>query len=151
MTRKLLFVLADGGRARFVERMRDRGDFVTVDQIDHSGELRTLRAELRASPPARTFPGRAPRRSAVGRDDYIRSTKQAFMAEVADRAAALVAQHALEGVVVAAPPQLISPLRTKIDALTKVAGAISKDLTKTPDHELGGWLTDAFRRAQSPP
>lgn len=151
MSRKLLFVLADGGRARFVERTSDNGHFVTFDEIDRSEELLQLRSELRASPPASTFSSRGPRRSAVGREGYVRSAKDAFMSEVADRAVALLAQRGLDGVVVAAPPQLISPLRARMEALTSVVGVIRKDLTKIPDHELNGWLNHIYRPAASAP
>ena len=143
MSRKLLFVLADGGRVRFVERSQSNGHFATFEEIDRTQALSELRAELRASPPARTHASASPRRSAVGREDYLRPAKEAFMAEVAARAAALVRERKLDGVFLAAPPQLITPLRARLDGAAPLAGAIRKDLTKTPDHELGVWLNDA--------
>jgi protein required for attachment to host cells len=140
MSHKLLFVLADGGRARFVERTRSTGHFVTFEEIDGAQALSQLRAELRASPPARTHESASPRRSAVGKEDYVRPAKQAFMAVVAERAVALVREREFDGVFLAAPPQLIGPLQAGLDGSVALAGAIRKDLTKSPDHELGAWL-----------
>lgn len=149
MPRKLLFVLADGGRARFVERSADNGAFVTVDEVDRTPALQQLRAELRASPPVRTHSSTSPRRSAVGREDYLRPAKEAFMAEVAERAAALLKARRLDSVFLAAPSQLIGRLRTRLEDRAPVAGALRKDLTKAPDHELGAWLADAHRGVAS--
>jgi len=148
MSRKLLFVLADGGRARFVERSPSNGHFVTFEEIDRTQALAQLRTELRASPPARTHESASPRRSAVGRDDYVRPAKRAFMAEVAQRAVALVRERELSGVFLAAPPQLIGPLRAGLDGSVPLAGAIRKDLTKARDHELGAWLNAPYSTLQ---
>lgn len=144
MSRKLLFVLADGGRARFVERSPSDGHFVTFEEINHTQALSQLRTELRSSPPARTHESASPRRSAVGKEDYVRTAKQAFMAEVAQRALALIREREFDGVFLAAPPQLIGPLRAGLDASISPTGEIRKDLTKAPDHELGAWLNAAY-------
>lgn len=148
MSRKLLFLLADGGRARFVERSQPNGHFVTFAEIDRTQALSQLRSELRASPPARTHASTSPRRSAVGKEDYIRPAKEAFMAEVAERAVALVRERQLDGVFLAAPSQLISPLRAHLDGAAPVVGAIRKDLTKVQDHDLGAWLSAAHASLQ---
>jgi protein required for attachment to host cells len=140
VTNKLLFVLADGGRARFVKRTPSTGHFVTLEEIDRTSALARLRAELRASPPSSTHASASPRRSAVGEEDFIRPAKEAFMAEVAQRALALVRERELDGVFLAAPPPLIGRLRACLDGQAPLAGAIRKDLTKTPDHDLGAWL-----------
>lgn len=142
---KLLFLLTDGGRARFVERLTETGRFVTFEELDHTERLRALREELRASPPARAFSSASPRRSSVGAEDYIRPAKEAFMGEVAERAGALVRARGLDGVVLAAPTRLIGPLRVRVARCARVTGAIRKDLTKAPDHDLGGWLNEAAR------
>jgi protein required for attachment to host cells len=150
LPRKLLFVLADGGRARLVERSNATGHFVTVETIDGAHDLEQLRRELRASPSARTHESASPRRSTVGPADYIRSAKEAFMGEVAGRALAVVRARQFDGVVLAAPRQLVGPLRAQFATHTTVAGAIRKDLTKTPDHELGAWLNSPNQSSQPP-
>lgn len=142
---KLLFILTDGGRARFVERSAETGRFVTFEELDHTGRLRELRAELRATPPARAFSSASPRRSGVGPEDPVRPAKEAFMGEVAERAGELVRARGLDGVVLAAPTRLIGPLRMRLARRARVTGAIRKDLTKAPDHHLGGWLNEAAR------
>lgn len=137
---RLLYLLTDGGRARLVRRSPGNGQYVTVDTIDGEARLRTLREELLASPPDRTFSRGSPRSSTVGGADFYRPAKEAFMAEVADRAIDFARREQLEGVFLAAPARLIGPLKARLDEQVSVAGAIRKDLTKAPDHELGAWL-----------
>ena len=84
---KLLFLLTDGGRARLLERSPENGHFVTLEELDGAAALRTLRRELRGSPPGRAMASTSPQRSAVGPEDYLRPAKEAFIGEVADRAA----------------------------------------------------------------
>jgi protein required for attachment to host cells len=100
------------------------------------------RRELRASPPARTFNSVGRLRHAVGREDYLRPAKEAFVATVASRAVELVRRRGLQGVVLAAPPQLIGPLRRRFrdGRVALVARTIGKDLTREPDHALDTWF-----------
>lgn len=141
---KLLYVLADGARARFVERRVEPRSFATIDEIDARDDLRDLRRELRASPPARSFESGSPGlRHSVGKDDYVRDAKTAFVSTVAERATALLHDRAYEGVVVAAPDRLLGPLRRLIENTGAQTVAINRDLTKTPDAALGDWLETA--------
>lgn len=140
LTHKLLLVLTDGGRARLVERSSATGDFVTIATLDHTRRLRRLRHEVRASPAARIFGSFSSRRHGVGREDYYRPAKEAFMAEVAAQAAALVRRRKLEGVILAAPPRLLGALRKRLGRRILVADAVGKDLTKAPDHQLAAWF-----------
>lgn len=143
MPHNLLFLLTDGGRARFVEQSPDTGDFVTIEALDQTARLRQLREELRTSHLARTFSSTSPRRSAVGREDYERAAKEAFMAEMADRTAELLQERGGRGVFLAAPSRLIGVLSECLGRKAAIAGTLNKDLTKVPDHDLGAWLADA--------
>ncbi|MBS0332335.1 MAG: host attachment protein, partial [Proteobacteria bacterium] len=67
-----------------------------------------------------------------------------FMGEVAEAAGKVCRQRGLEAVVVAAPSQLIGVLRREMEARAPVIGAVRKDLTKTPNAELGAWLNTIF-------
>ena len=146
----LLYLLTDGGRARLVRRSSESGNYVTVDEIDGGDRLRLLRKELRASPPARAFSKGSPRRSAVGEEDFYRPAKEAFMAEVADRAIDFARKEQMDGVFLAAPARLIGPLKARLDEQIPVTGTIRKDLTKAPDHELGAWLNESLNVSQRP-
>lgn len=142
---KTLFVLADGARARLVERSHDTGDFVTFVEIDARDRLRTLRTELRAGLPGRTQQSGTPERHAVGREDYIRLAKQAFIEQVAERAADVAEARGFQDVVVAAPARLIEPLRKGLARRAHIAGSLERDLTKAPDEALPKWLDHVFQ------
>lgn len=144
----LLFVLTDGGRARLVTRAPDGAHYVTVEEIDNTEDLRTLRGELRASPPVRVFSSHDSRRSAAGPEDHLASAKEAFMAEVADRAVARLERDRLAGVFLAAPPRLIGVAEERLDGRAPIVGTLTKDLTKAPEHTLGEWLDEAARAPQ---
>lgn len=136
---KVLFLLADGARARFVERSAETGDFVTIQEIDSRERLRALRRELRARPPARTLEQHAPGGS-LNQRDQVRSAKEGFATDVAAKAAALLDKRAYQGVFLAAPDRLVGVLRRGLAGHAHVTGAITRDLTKAPDAELGRWL-----------
>lgn len=143
MNRKLLYVLADGGRARFVRRSAETGDFTTIDEIDQGRQLRQLREELRGSPRVRTHDSLGDGRHSVGSEDYFRSAKEAFMAQVADRAVVLAQQERLAGVFLVAPSRLLGVLRRNLEGRIPIAGQLRKDLTKSADHDLAAWLGGA--------
>lgn len=148
MTRNpLLYVLADGGRARLVKRAAEGRHYVTIEEIDHTDHLRALRRELRANPPVRVFSSHDPRRSSAGPEDLLTPAKEAFMGEVAGRASARAESDRLGGVVLVASPRLLATLRRRLGGGTRIAGTLGKNLTKVPDHELGDWLDQPFTAA----
>lgn len=138
--RKLLYLIADGARARLVRRSPETGDFVTLSEIDGRDRLRVLRGELRRGSPGRSFQSGTPERHAVGREDYFRQAKEAFAAEIAEQAADVCRQDSYEGVVIAAPARLIGALKEQVAGRATVAGAVEKDLTKAPDARLPQWF-----------
>lgn len=74
---RLLFLLTDGGRARFLERSPQTRCYVTIEETDATAQLTTLRGELRARPPGRSISSTSPRRANVGPEDYLRPAEQA--------------------------------------------------------------------------
>jgi protein required for attachment to host cells len=138
--RNLLYVLADGAHARFVEQSAETHAFVTSSRMDGTERLATLRAEQRDEQAGRTFESATGGRHAVGREDPYRPAKEAFAADVAERVGELLARHPVEGVVLVAPPRLLRVLRAGVAPAAQVVAELGKDLTKTPDHELGQWL-----------
>jgi protein required for attachment to host cells len=149
MPKRLLFVLTDGGHARLVVRSPTDGHYVTCEEVDGSDRIEAVRAEMRATVPGRTSFSAAPRRSAVGPESYLRAAKEAFVGEVAGRAVAICREEGLAGVVIAAPPRLIGPLQARLQDRVAVAGAIRKDLTRTPNSQLGAWLNDVRTPSQT--
>jgi protein required for attachment to host cells len=134
----IIFVLADGARARLVQRSADTGAFVTVREIDGGGEIEATRAWAKSHPPGRSMESSTGRRAGVGSEDPYRQVKEAFMATVASAAKEMAATR--EGVVLVAPERLLPVLRGEFDHGPKVINVLAKDLTKTPDHELPNWL-----------
>jgi len=145
---RLLFLLTDGGRARFVERSPGNGHYVTLEEVDARPRLQALRQELRASPPGRSISSTSPRRANVGREDYLRPAKETFVGEIADRAAEMCKRDGFDGIVVAAPTRLIGSLRRRLEGRVAMTGAVRKDLTKEPNSALGAWLDDIFANPQ---
>jgi len=137
---KVLFVLADGARARLVEQTGGRGGFTTIEEIDGRPRLQDLRRELRASPPARSFESFTPMRHSVGREDSFRKAKEDFVSEVAERAGEVLRQRKLDEVFVAAPSRLLGLLRQKLGSQARLVGSLDRDLTKSPDAALSEWL-----------
>ena len=137
----MLYVLADGAHARLVERSRETGDFVTFAEMDGQGRLKDLRRELRANSGFASQQSGTPQRHDVHGADYERQAKEAFVQEVADRAAEIAKDKGYAGVFVAAPGRLLEPLRSRLaHQKAHVAGALERDLTKAPDATLPKWL-----------
>jgi protein required for attachment to host cells len=65
-----------------------------------------------------------------------------FAQEVAAALNAASARHEFDRLVLVAPPRVAAPLRDALNEAVrgKIADEIPKDLTKTPDHELGPHL-----------
>lgn len=149
MIRSLLFILADGARARLVARSHETKDFVTLRELDGSDRLRVLRSELRASPQGRSQESMSPLRRSIGKTDAVRHAKESFAADAVDTAVDSLAERGREGLVLVAPARLIGAMRERLNGRVKLAGVLRKDLTKTPDHELDEWLAPLERALPS--
>jgi len=134
---KLWYVIADGGRARFVER-DEAGTFRTVSSFV-STELHKTSHELGLDHPARVKESMSMSRSAVEpRRDLHEAAKEDFVRTVAAELAALHGEGKFDELVIVAPPRVLGEFR---DCLSKptakaVVKELDKDLTKVPDHEL---------------
>lgn len=153
---RLLYVVADGGSARLLERRSSDGEFVTIRRLDGRGRLAAVREEQRDEHAGRSFESATTARHAVGREDDYRRAKAAFAREVAEAVNEMLAAEsssesssgAWSGVVLAAPSRLVRVFREALEPRTNLVSTVAKDLTKTQEHELGRWLDGAERPAR---
>jgi protein required for attachment to host cells len=135
------FVIADGGRARWVSRSAEADVFVTSKQ---------LAAEPRpeGGPQGVVFESSAGQRFSVEeRDSAVRAHRMHFAQTVADEINTEAARQAFDRLAVVAPARVLSAIRQRLSGLAsaRLARTLAKDLTKTPDHELGTWLRSLER------
>jgi len=134
---KLWYVIADGGRARFVEQ-DERGAFRTVSNFV-STELHKRAEELGRDRPARVQESASTARHAVEpKRDLKEAAKEDFIRTVGVELAQLQKDGRFDELVLVAPPGAIRELK---DGLTKSVAAcvvkeLQRDLTKVSDHDL---------------
>ncbi len=123
-TSKTWYVVADGGKARFLTL--DDGAMRTVQHFDNSGHGST------EDPSAGTSQLKAPKA------DPKDQAKAHFAKQVADRLNEAVRTHKADEIVLAAPAPILHEIREALDkaATGKLGKSLSKDLTNTPDHDL---------------
>ena len=133
---KIQFVIADGARARWIRRSENADDFVTSKET-------TAKSHSSGHPEGAVSEGTMGRRSIVEKSQGPAGEhREAFAREVADMINAEAAQGAFDRLAIVAPARTLSAITHH---LTKVASALlvktlAKDLSKTPDHEIGAWL-----------
>jgi protein required for attachment to host cells len=76
----------------------------------------------------------------TNQQDFMREAKEAFAAEVAGSAAAMIRKQPYTAVFLAAPGRLNAILRRGLAGKAHIAGELNRDLTKAPDAELDRWL-----------
>jgi len=134
---RVWYAIADGGRARFVER-DDNGAYRTVVSFD-SADLHHKASDLVSDGRVRVMESATPGRSAVEpRQDPKRAAKEDFVKLVADELAAEHERGAFDQLMLVAPPRVLTELKQKLakpvaDLVVKV---LQKDLTNVPDHDL---------------
>ncbi|MEX1059639.1 MAG: host attachment protein [Methyloceanibacter sp.] len=141
---KIWYVIADGGRARFVER-DERGAFRTVTSFV-STELHARSSDLGRDRPARVMESATPGRSAVEpRRDLKEAAKEDFVKLVADELGVGHERGQFDSLVLVAPPGVLTELKKNLSKpIAKlVVGDLQKDLTKVPDHDLTEHLAPA--------
>jgi protein required for attachment to host cells len=144
---KVLYVLADGGRARFIER-NAAGAFTTFREID-SAHLHDASRQLGRRPPARVQESASPARHAIEPAlDPRAKIEKAFIASIAEGLNHDEGVDRYDMLVVAAPARLLIQFRKELSGslLNKLQTCINKDLTKIPDRELSPHLPTLFAR-----
>jgi protein required for attachment to host cells len=138
---KLWYVIADGGRARFVER-DENGAFRTVLSFVAS-DMHKRSSDLGRDRPARVKESANTARHAVEpRRDLHEAAKEDFIALVAEEIAAEHGSGQFDRLVLVAPPKVLTELKQQLSKplATLVVKDLQKDLTKVPDHDLAQHL-----------
>ncbi len=138
---KLIYLVADGAKARLVARSPETGDYHTLRELDGSEPLAEARVRVRGAAQGRSFESSGRARHAVGRDEAIyQRVKAAFAAKAAQALQEETANGGWDGVVLVASERLLPQLRRRLKPCVAVRGEVAKDLTKVPDHALAEWL-----------
>jgi protein required for attachment to host cells len=138
---KLWYAIADGGRARFVER-DENGAFRTVASLV-SADLHNRASDLGTDRPGRVMESATTGRSAIEpRQDPKEAAKKDFIRLVADELSAEHERGAFDQLMLVAPPGVLTELKQSLaKPLSQVVVSdLQKDLTKVPDHELSAHL-----------
>ncbi len=136
-----LYVIADGGRARFVERDQN-GEFRTITSFV-SSELHEHSRDLGLDRPARVKESASAARHAIEpRRDLHIAAKEDFVKAVAGKIDVEHGRKRFDKLVLVAPPRVLTELKEKLsNAMAKLAAdSVQKDLTKVPDHDLAEHL-----------
>ena len=131
------YIIADGGRARFVER-DETGAYRTVLSFV-AAEMHKRSRDLGLGRPARVKESANAARHAVEpRRDLHEAAKEDFIALVAEDIEAGHGRDQFDRLVLIAPPRVLTELKQKLSKpITKiVVSDLQKDLTKVPDHDL---------------
>jgi protein required for attachment to host cells len=134
---RIWYVIADGGRARFVER-DERGAYRTVLSFV-AADMHKRTRDLGLDRPARVKESANSARHAVEpRRDLHEAAKEDFIALVAQEIEAGHGRDQFDSLVLVAPPGVLTELKTNLGKplATLVVGDLQKDLTKVPDHDL---------------
>lgn len=139
--RKTLYIIADGGRARFVERT-EAGAFRTLKSVE-STDIHRKSRELRRAPPSRIHESASPARHALdSRMDERDRAEEIFIKMVAGMLEEEGFASHWKNIVLVLPSRLLKQFWKAMhqDAAARVRQTVSKDLTKVPDHDLEAHL-----------
>ncbi|HLY47080.1 MAG TPA: host attachment protein [Stellaceae bacterium] len=132
------YVVADGGRARILQKRDKQQAFDTLQEIV-SADLHSATRDLGSERPGRTRESSGSARHAVQpRQDLHRAEKQNFVHELAGLLNAANTRAEFDALVLVAPAHALGDLRQALDAPTqrKVTAELQKDLTKVPNADL---------------
>ena len=134
---KLWYAIADGGRARFVER-DENGAFRTVVSFV-SKDLHSRARDLGTDRPGRVMESATTGRSAIEpRQDPKEAAKEDFVSLVAEELSSEHERGAFDELMLVAPAGVLTELKHKLSGPVAriVVSDLQKDLTNVPDHEL---------------
>jgi len=138
---KVLYIIADGGRVRFVKRL-DAAHFTTFRKFV-SAHMHEKAGELTRDRPGRVRESATTSRHAIEPKCNPRDkVEEKFIEEVAHDLCADRTINDFDHLVLVAPARLLKVLRASLsaDPLSKLIECIDKDLTKIPDIDLADHL-----------
>ena len=142
---RIWYIIADGGRARFVER-DEQGTYRTVVSFV-AADMHKRSSDLGRDRPARAQESGSPTRHAIQpRRDLHAAAKEDFVKLVAEEIEAEHGRDQFDRLVLIAPPRVLTELKQKLSKpMAKiVVKDLQKDLTKVPDHDLTEHLLPAL-------
>ncbi|MDX2159434.1 MAG: host attachment protein [Hyphomicrobiaceae bacterium] len=140
-------VIADSGRAHVLENLGPGKGARRIEGFDLEAKLPPTH-DIVADRQARSFESFGSGRHPIEpKTDPREQLKEEFLARLAARLDERLAAGAFDRAILVAPPHALGILRGAMSPKVKAAvtGELAKDLTKTPDHELGTHLEDLIR------
>ncbi|MGE0767276.1 MAG: host attachment protein [Hyphomicrobiaceae bacterium] len=141
-------LIADAGRARVLETLGPGKGLHPVDGLASESALPSSTNEIVGDRQGRSFESSgATRHPLTPPTDPRKQLKRAYLELLADQLDERLRAGAFDRLVVVAAPAALGMLRDAFsDRVTAaITGELAKDLTKTPDHELGPLLADVVR------
>lgn len=141
-------LIADAGRARVLENLGPGKGAAPVDGLGSVSALPSSTHEIVDDRQGRSFESvGAVRHPMTPPTDPRKKVKREYLEMLADQLDERLKAGAFDKLVVVAPPPALGVLRNAYSdrVSAAVSGELAKDLTKTPDHELGPHLADIVR------
>ena len=149
MTKALTWIVAaDGGRARFFERLRPGVKLTELKALAMSAEPLAPTKQR----PARVYDRMGPARHAVEpRATPKEAAETRFLGEVADAINQAAAQGAFEKLILCAPPRAAGILGKCLSgaARKRLTAAVNKDLVRARPEEMAERLGELLRQADA--
>ena len=145
---RIWYIVADGGRARIVQKRNPQGDRQEAFDILQemvSANIHRATHDLGSERPGRVRESAASARHAIQpRQDSHRAEKQNFAHEVAAWLNAANARDEFDALVLVAPAHALADLRQALDepVRRKITAQLQKDLAKVPNADLVAHLAD---------
>lgn len=129
------FLIADNAHARWVRKSETADDFVTVDEL-HADALTPVHHQ------GLVYGSGGGRFNVEQSMAGAQHRRYGFARILADMINVRVARGELKRLSLVAPTRTVQAIRRGLTPLARaqLVGGLSKDLTKTPDHELKAWL-----------
>lgn len=141
-------LIADAGRARVLQNLGPGKGLTPVDGLASESALPGSTNEIVADRQGRSFESAdGSRHPLEPRTDPREQMKRGYLEMLADQLDEKLKAEAFDRLIVVAPPQALGILRSAFTDRVKkaVSGELAKDLTKTPEHDLGAHLADHVR------
>jgi len=148
--RTVWYFIADGARARVVLRDRTSGGYHAVRQF-RSDKARLKTSELVSDRQGRVMEsGSATRHAAVSHLDPHLEAKHAFARDLAEHINHACLGGECDELILVAPARTLGEIKKRLasPAHGKLVSEISKDLTHTPDGDLGKHLDELAHRIE---